>query len=72
MAQILVRNLPERTHMVLRRLAAEHRLSLEAEVRAILEAAAQATDEEFVLPDLLSPARKDGKSLAHLVSEGRR
>ena len=71
MAQILVRNLPERTHLALRRLAAEHRQSLEGEVRAILEAAALPPNE-FVLPELLIPASKGGKSLAELVSEGRR
>jgi plasmid stability protein len=71
MAQILVRNLSERTHGALRRQAVEHHKSLEAEVRSILEAATQPSDE-FALPTMLAPKRKGGKTLAQLVSEGRR
>jgi plasmid stability protein len=40
-ASLLVRNLPEDTKERLRRRAMRHRRSLEAEVRAILERAAQ-------------------------------
>ncbi len=71
MPQVLVRNLSERTHTALRRQAVEHHNSLEGEVRSILESAVQASDE-FVLPALVVPKRRGGKSLARLVSEGRR
>ena len=71
MAQILVRNLSERAHAQLRKQAAEHHQSLEGEVRAILEDAAGRA-EAFVLPALVEPRRRGGKSLAELVSEGRR
>lgn len=71
MPHVLVRNLSERAHKALRIRAAEHQNSLEGEVRSILEAAVQAADE-FVLPGLVVPKRLGGKSLARLVSEGRR
>lgn len=71
MPQILVRNLSERAHNALRRQAAEHRTSLEGEVRSILESAAQPPDE-FVLPAMVVPKRRSGKTLTQLVSEGRR
>ncbi len=71
MPQILVRNLSERAHNALRRQAVEHHTSLEGEVRSILETAAQSTDE-FVLPTMVVPKRRGGKTLAQLVSEGRR
>ena len=71
MPQILVRNLSERIHGALRRQAAEHHKSLEAEVRSILEAATQPSDE-FALPAMVVPRHSGGKSLAQLVSEGRR
>ena len=70
MHQILTRNVPERVYQALRRRAAEHHSSVEAEVRAIL---AQAAEEEgFVLPALLVPKNASGKTLAEIVSEGRR
>jgi plasmid stability protein len=69
--QLLVRNLSEQAHNALRIRAAQHRTSLEGEVRTILEAAA-APDDEFVPPTMLVPRHKGGKSLAELVSEGRR
>lgn len=71
MPQILVRNLSERAHKALRLRAVEHKNSLEGEVRSILESAVQAGDE-FVLPTMVVPKRRGGKSLARLVSEGRR
>ena len=71
MPQILVRNLSERAHGALRIRAAQHRTSLEGEVRAILEAAA-VPDDEFAPPTMLIPRHQGGKSLAELVSEGRR
>ena len=71
MPQVLIRNLSEKTHNALRRRAVEHRTSLEGEARSILEAAAQSLDE-FVLPALVVPKNRRGKSLAQLVSEGRR
>jgi|GEM_PF-2320353 len=71
MPQILVRNVSELAHRALRIRAAQHRTSLEGEVRSILEAAALPTDE-FVPPVMLVPRHKGGKSLAQLVSEGRR
>ena len=71
MPQILVRNVSERAHSALRIRAAQHRTSLEGEVRSILEAAAVPVDE-FVPPTMLVPRHKGGKSLSELVSEGRR
>jgi plasmid stability protein len=71
MPQILIRNLSQRAHSALRQRAVEHRTSLEGEVRAILEAATQPT-EGFVLPAMVVPGQRGGKSLAQLVSEGRR
>jgi len=71
MAQILIRNLSEGAHAQLRKQAAEHHQSLEGEVRAILEEAA-VQSASFVLPALLEPKRTGGKSLAQIVSEGRR
>ena len=71
MAQILVRNLSDLTHGALRQRASEHHVSLEAEVRAILEAAIQPRDA-FPLPALVVPLRKGGKTLAEWVTEGRR
>lgn len=71
MPQILVRNVPDRVHRALRRRAADHHTSLEGEVRAILEVAAQ-PDDEFVPPRMIVPSRPGGSSLAQLVSEGRR
>ena len=71
MPQILIRNVSDRTHQILRLKAAEHHNSLEGEVRAILEAAAQAA-EEFVLPAMVTPKRRGGKTLAEIVAEGRR
>lgn len=70
MHQILTRNIPDRVYQALRRRAAEHQASLEAEVRAILARAAE--EESFTLPALLVPAQPGGKSLAQIVSEGRR
>lgn len=71
MPQILVRNLSERAHNALRRQAMEHRSSLEGEARSILETATEPQDE-FVLPAMLVPKRSSGKTLAQIVSEGRR
>lgn len=71
MPQILVRNVSERAHRALRILAAQHRTSLEGEVRAIIEAAT-VPDDEFVPPTMLVPRHEGGKSLSELVSEGRR
>ena len=71
MPQLLVRNLPDRTHQALRERAAEHGTSLEAEVRAILEEAVR-LDEAFTLPDLVVTRKTKGASLADLVAEGRR
>jgi plasmid stability protein len=70
MHQILTRNVPERVYQALRRRAAEHHASLEAEVRAILAQAAE--DEGFALPAMLVPKDASGKSLAQIVAEGRR
>jgi plasmid stability protein len=41
MATLTVRNVPEETHHALRRRAAQHNRSMEAEARAILEAAVE-------------------------------
>jgi plasmid stability protein len=70
MHQILTRNIPDQVYQALRRRAAEHRSSLEAEVRTILARAAE--EESFTLPTLLVPEGTGGKSLAQIVSEGRR
>jgi len=71
MPQIPVRNLPDHTHKALRRRAAHHGTSLEAEVRAILDEAVR-LDEEFTLPDLVVTRKVKGPTLADLVAEGRR
>ena len=71
MPQILVRNLSERTHGALRRRAAEHHKSLEAEVRSILETATLPV-EEFALPAMVTPKRRGGKSVAQLRGVCRR
>jgi plasmid stability protein len=70
MHQILTRNVPDPVYQALRRRAASHHASLEAEVRAILALATE--NEGFALPALLTPADGSGKSLAEIVSEGRR
>ncbi|HLO66522.1 MAG TPA: hypothetical protein VK188_05855 [Holophaga sp.] len=71
MPRILVRNLSEKAHKALSHRAALHRVSLEAEITAILEPASSA-EEGFVLPIMLTPRQKGGERLSEIVSEGRR
>jgi plasmid stability protein len=70
MHQILTRSVPDRVYQALRRRAAAHHASLEAEVRMILAEAAE--DEGFALPALLAPQDESGPTLAQIVAEGRR
>ena len=49
MADLTIRQLDERTHARLRMRAARHGRSVEAEVRAILDAAVDAPEENFLL-----------------------
>jgi len=49
MATLTIRHLDERTHARLRGRAAEHGRSVEAEVRAILDAAVNVPDQTFLL-----------------------
>ncbi len=49
MATLTIRQLNERTHARLRRRAAEHGRSVEAEVRAILDAAVDLPEHNFLL-----------------------
>lgn len=70
MSTLTIRQLDERTHARLRGRAAEHGRSVEAEVRAILDAAVNVPEHNFLLslhavmtpvgvPDLEVPARTD-------------
>ena len=70
MSTLTIRQLDERTHARLRRRAAEHSRSVEAEVRAILDAAVNVPEHNFLLSlhaviapvgglDLEVPARTD-------------
>ena len=70
MGILTIRQLDERTHARLRRRAAEHGRSVEAEVRAILDAAVNVPEHNFLLslhavmaeaggPDLEVPPRTD-------------
>lgn len=49
MTTLTIRQLDERTHARLRGRAAEHGRSVEAEVRAILDAAVNAPEQNFLL-----------------------
>lgn len=70
MATLTIRQLDERTHARLRRRAAEHGRSVEAEVRAVLDAAVSLPEQNLLLAlhagvsevggvDLELPARTD-------------
>lgn len=75
MASIVVRRLPEVTKERLRQRALRHRRSLEAEVRAILERAAQETEmpglgaERF--PDWFIRMTRPGIDLDQAIDENR-
>jgi len=51
---LTIRNVPERVHRALRRRAADNARSVEAEVRALLEAAASATQPAGVAEDAVA------------------
>jgi hypothetical protein len=74
-ASILVRNLPEDTKERLRRRAMRHRRSLEAEVRAILERAAQEpvspADQPEGFPDWFIRMTRPGIDLDPAIEENR-
>jgi plasmid stability protein len=63
MATLTIRQLDERTHARLRGRAAEHGRSVEAEVRAILDAAVQLPEQNFLLALHESVAQAGGVSL---------
>jgi plasmid stability protein len=75
MASIIVRNLSEATKERLRQRAARHRRSLEAEVRAILDRAAQTSEnvgegtERF--PDWFIRMTRPGVDLDPAIEENR-
>jgi len=75
-ASILVRNLPEDTKERLRRRAMRHKRSLEAEVRAILERAAQESvspvDPPERFPDWFIRMTRPGIDLDPAIEENRR
>lgn len=60
MANLTVRNLPDSVHRALRVRAATHGRSTEAEIRAILEAAAKPTDRVKFGSLMASIAREAG------------
>jgi plasmid stability protein len=75
MASIIVRNLSEDTKERLRQRAARHRRSLEAEVRSILERAAQAgenaDDRAERFPDWFIRMTRPGVDLDPAIEENR-
>lgn len=60
MPTLTIRNVPDRVHQALRRRAAENARSVEAEVRALLEAASTSriSDWRSELADIQKKARK--------------
>jgi len=74
-ASILVRNLPDDAKERLRRRAMRHKRSLEAEVRAILERAAQEpvvpTDQPERFPDWFIRMTRPGIDLDPAIEENR-
>ena len=75
MASILVRNLPDDAKERLRQRAMRHKRSLEAEVRAILERAAQEavspTDRPERFPDWFIRMTRPGIDLDPAIEENR-
>ena len=75
MASILVRNLPDDAKERLRQRAMRHRRSLEAEVRAILERAAQeavsSTGQPERFPDWFIRMTRPGIDLDPAIEENR-
>ena len=75
MASIIVRNLSEETKERLRQRAVRHRRSLEAEVRSILERAAQAgeaaDDGNEPFPDWFIRITRPGVDLDPAIDENR-
>ena len=63
MGTLTIRHLDERSHTRLRRRAAEHGRSVEAEVRAILDAAVNLPQENFLLALHTSMAAAGGVGL---------
>lgn len=60
MPAVTVRNLPEATHRALKRRAAEHGRSTEAEIRAILEAAVRPENRTRIGSALAAFGRRFG------------
>ena len=75
MASIVVRRLPDLTKQRLRHRAARHRRSLEAEVRAILERAAQEDEGKELgaerFPDWFIRMTRPGIDLDQAIEENR-
>ena len=73
MASIIVRNLPDETKERLRKRATRHRRSLEAEVRTILERAAQENLVEATepFPDWFIRMTRPGIDLDQAIDENR-
>ncbi|KAB7743081.1 toxin-antitoxin system antitoxin subunit [Nostocoides sp. F2B08] len=63
MSTLTIRQLDERTHARLRGRAAEHGRSVEAEVRAILDAAVNVPEHNFLLSLHASMAKAGGVEL---------
>lgn len=63
MSTLTIRQLDERTHARLRIRAAEHGRSVEAEVRAILDAAIDLPEQNFLLALHTSMSEVDGVEL---------
>lgn len=61
MASVTVRNLPDEVHRAIRVQAAHHGRSTEAEIRAILEAAARPPERAKLGSMLVSIAREAGE-----------
>lgn len=60
MAAVTIRNLPDEVHRAIKILAAEHGRSTEAEIRAILEQAANAPDRLRLGAELAAIGREFG------------
>lgn len=71
MSNVLVRDLPDETVMSLKRLAEAHGRSMAEELRAILNAAAQA-GRRFELPEPRTLKGRKGRSVAEVLLEDRR
>lgn len=60
MPAVTIRRISEETHRALKRRAAQHNRSTEAEIRAILEAAAQPEGRQRIGSELSAIGKKNG------------